>query len=246
MPAPAVAVPPPLDLPPGYRLVSLRESGDAFAHAGRIAAEAGAGTLVWVRRFDLVELAVVLEPEEPLVSARRAFFAGMLALAEAIGAYCPPEKPVSFDWPGTIRYDGALLGGGRLGWPSQGAEAETPPWLVFGAMLIAAKPWDFDPGATSSSTSFEEEGFLEARDAVIESFGRHLMLNFDTWAEHGFDAIAASYLARLPAPTGQRRSLDHNGDLLVSRPDAAQQRVALLPELAKPAWLDPATGLPRL
>jgi len=38
--------------------------------------QAGAGTLVWVRRYDLVEFAVVLEPDEPLVSARRAFFAG--------------------------------------------------------------------------------------------------------------------------------------------------------------------------
>ena len=59
-----------LDLPPGYTLVALREFGDAFAHGCEIAAEAGAGTLVWVRRYDLVEFAVVLEPDEPL--ARRA------------------------------------------------------------------------------------------------------------------------------------------------------------------------------
>src|SRR5262249_6144518 len=51
-----------LDLPPGYTLVALREHGDAFAHACAIAAKAGAGTLVWVRRYDLVEYAVVLEP----------------------------------------------------------------------------------------------------------------------------------------------------------------------------------------
>ena len=59
-----------LDLPPGYTLVALRELGDAFAHGCEIAAEAGAGTLVWVRRYDLVEFAVVLEPDEPL--SRRA------------------------------------------------------------------------------------------------------------------------------------------------------------------------------
>ncbi len=47
-----------LDLPPGYTLVALREYGDAFAHGCDIAAEAGAGTLVWVRRYDLVEFAV--------------------------------------------------------------------------------------------------------------------------------------------------------------------------------------------
>ena len=61
-----------LDLPPGYALVALRELGDAFAHGCEIAAKSGAGTLIWVRRYDLVEFAVVLEPGEPLMSARRA------------------------------------------------------------------------------------------------------------------------------------------------------------------------------
>ena len=42
-----------LDLPPGYRLVTLREVGDAFAHAVAIAPREGAGTLVYVGRFDL-------------------------------------------------------------------------------------------------------------------------------------------------------------------------------------------------
>ncbi|HWZ09878.1 MAG TPA: hypothetical protein VNW48_02185, partial [Xanthobacteraceae bacterium] len=44
-----------LDLPPPFRLVMLREVGDAFAHACAHAAELGAGTLVFVGRFDLAE-----------------------------------------------------------------------------------------------------------------------------------------------------------------------------------------------
>src|SRR3954462_4339240 len=127
-----------LDLPPGYTLVALRELGDAFAHARNIAGEAGAGTLVWVRRYDLVEFAVVLEPDEPLVSARRAFYAGMNAIADAIAAHCPPEREVSFGWPDAIQFDGGLLGGGRLGWPKDCGEDEVPAWLVFGIILRAA------------------------------------------------------------------------------------------------------------
>src|SRR6201996_7079126 len=49
-----------VDLPPPFRAVALREAGDAFAHAIRSAPHAGAGTLVHVGRFDLVEFAVVL------------------------------------------------------------------------------------------------------------------------------------------------------------------------------------------
>jgi len=126
-----------LDLPPGYTLVALRELRDAFAHACEIAAEAGAGTLVWVRRYDLVEFAVVLEPDEPLRSARRALFAGMNAVADAIAAHCPPEREVAFDWPDAIRFDAGLLGGGRLGWPAECIEDDIPEWLVFGVILRA-------------------------------------------------------------------------------------------------------------
>src|SRR5256886_17710103 len=86
---------PALDLPPPYRLITLREVGDAFAHACAIAADEGAGTLVYVGRFDLAEFAVVLEPDEPLRLARRAFYAGMVALADALAAHAPAEKPMS-------------------------------------------------------------------------------------------------------------------------------------------------------
>src|SRR3546814_10894645 len=65
-----------LDVPPPYDVVTLREVGDAFAHACAIAGESGAGTLVWVGRYDLAEFAVVLEPEETLAAARRAFYVG--------------------------------------------------------------------------------------------------------------------------------------------------------------------------
>ena len=108
-----------LDLPPGYTLVALRELGDAFSHACEIAAEAGAGTLVWVRRYDLVEFAVVLEPDEPLRSARRAFFAGMNALADAIAAHRPPEREVTFDWPmRSVSMRDCSAAGGSAGRPN--------------------------------------------------------------------------------------------------------------------------------
>src|SRR5215469_4675497 len=126
---------PVLDLPPPFHAIALREVGDAFAYAQQIAADAGAGTLVHVGRFDLVEFAVVLEPEEPLCTARRALYAGLAALADALAACAPPERPITFDWPDAIRVDGGLVGGGRLAWPSPADENEPPAWLVFGAMI---------------------------------------------------------------------------------------------------------------
>ena len=238
-----------LDLPPPYALVTLRESGDAFDHACRIAGEAGAGTLVWVRRFDLVEFAVVLEPEEPLRSARSAFFCGMNALADAIAAHCPPEREIAFDWPGTILFNGACMGGGRLGWPKRCPEDKVPDWLVFSAMITAAWVGMADPGLMPTATSLEEEGF-ETSDpaALVETFARYLMLSFDTLSVRGFAPVAESYLGRLPVrEAGERRRIDQNGDLLIRRNgQQGTERFPLLSGIEQPAWLDPKTGMPKV
>ncbi len=238
-----------LDLPPGYTLVALRELGDAFAHACEIAAEAGAGTLVWVRRYDLVEFAVVLEPDEPLKSARRALFAGMNALADAIAAHCPPEREVTFDWPDAIRFDAGLLGGARLAWPRECAEDEVPAWLVFGVILRAAAMAHVPEVQAAAGVSLLSEGFeMVETDAIIESFSRHLMTAFDRWKERGFEAIARDYLERLPKnKAGERRGIDVNGDLLVGMPAdrGAPDRTSLVDALGRAAWYDPQARGPK-
>jgi biotin-(acetyl-CoA carboxylase) ligase len=242
---------PALDLPPPFRLVTLREVGDAFAHATAVAAKEGAGTLVYVGRFDLAEFAVVLEPDEPLRTARRALYAGLAALGDALTAHAPPEKPVTFDWPDAIRVDGGLVGGVRLAWPQGAGEYETVPWLVFGAMIRTVAMGEQEPGLRPLSAALEEEGFDDLGSGrLVESFARHLMVATDTWNEKGFGEVAKNYLARMTPEKGVRRAIDDNGDLLLRRTVAMPgkpevERRALVPALAMPSWLDPATGGPR-
>ena len=235
-----------LDLPPGFRLVTLREVGDAFAHAKANAAELGAGTLVFVGRFDLAEFAVVLEPDEPLRTARRAFYAGMAALTDALIAHAPPEKPIVCVWPDTITVDQGLIGGGQFAW-SDGPEDEPPQWLVFGGMIRTVSLAEGDPGLRPLSTAIADEGFDEAGAAeLVGSFARHLMVQIDAWQEFGFKEIAKTYLSRLAPEKGVRRDIDDNGDLLVRRGDKPDvERRALIAALAKSSWLDPATRGPK-
>jgi len=242
---------PELSLPPPFTPVRLRELGDAFAHASAIAPAQGAGTLVYVGRFDLAEFAVVLEPEEPLRQARRAFYAGMVALADALSAYAQPETSIGFDWPDCIKVNLGLVGGGCLGWPQGVGEDETPPWLVFGGMIRTVSMTGNEPGLNPLVTALEEEGFSDGMsNHVVESFARHFMLALDSWQESGFGAVANSYLARLPVEPGLRRAIDENGDLLLRRNVAsmgklALERQALLPRLGQPAWFDPQSKGPR-
>jgi len=238
---------PELTLPPPFTLVRLRELGDAFAHAASIAPERGAGTLVYVGRFDLAEFAVVLEPDEPLAQARRAFYAGMAALADALTAHAQPETAVTIGWPDSISVNQGLVGGGRLAWPKGISEDETPPWLVFGAMIRTVSISGNEPGLNPLVTALEDEGFTDAMsDQVVESFARHFMVAIDAWQERGFGAVARSYLERLPPESGLRRDIDDNGDLLLRRMGkAAVERRKFLPKLAAPAWFDPAAKGPR-
>jgi len=249
MPEPRTTTPlkPALQLPPGFNLVTLREVGDAFAYAKAHAMELGAGTLVYVGRFDLAEFAVVLEPDEPLRTARRAFYAGVSALADALAAHAPPEKPIHIVWPDAVEIDGALVGGAQFAWPDT-SEDEPPPWLVFGAMIRTVSMAESEPGLRPLSAALEDEGFEEfSSDRLAESFARHLMTQVDGWREYGFSAVARDYLSRLAPEKGVSRSIDDNADLLVRRigKSDVERREAVPLLRAMPSWLDPATGGPK-
>lgn len=231
---------PDLDLPPAFREITLREAGDAFGHACKVARKEGAGTLVWVRRFDVVEFAVVLEPEEPLAAARRSFYMGLCALFDALAVHAPPEKLIQFVWPDAILVDGGLVAGARLGWPKNADEKSPPPWLVFGAMVRTAILGGEEPGLRPESAALEEEGFDELGSGrLIETFARHLMVWVDVMQQDGFRPIAEHYLQRLPSPEPVERSIDGAGNLL-TRPkgklDTRKQQ--LVPALAKLEWYD--------
>jgi hypothetical protein len=244
-----------LALPPGFELVALREGGDALSYARSIAERRGAGTLVWVKRFDLVEFALVLEPDEPLAAARRALYAGMNAMADALGTHCPPEKPVHFDWPDAILFDGGLIGGASLAWPDGAAEDQPPDWLVFGGMMRTAvvrnreSGVSLEPGTWSVGTALEVEGFEAVNSGeLLASFCRHFMVHVDGWIEKGFRGVGRDWLSRLRKDGAARRGIDGNGDLLVhgEGTETGASRRSLLDALAKSDWFDPVTREPKL
>jgi hypothetical protein len=236
----------PINLPPPFTLVRLRESRDAFAHAVDIGEERGAGTLTYVGRFDLAEFAVVLEPGEALRTARRAFYAGMIALSDALRAYAPPNKEIAFDWPDAIRVDGGLVGGGRLGWPPSAKEDAPPRWLVFGAMIRTVAMTE--AGLHPRASALDQEGFGESGTIqIMESFARHLMRATETLQVDGFKAVAREFQTRLVRERQTSRVIADNGDLLVRRIGTDRtERHDLREALASPSWLDPKLGGPRL
>ena len=237
----------PIHLPPPFTLVRLREGRCSFTHAIDIAEDSGAGTLTYVGRFDVAEFAVVLEPSEPLRTARRAFYAGMVALTDALRVYAPPNKEIAIDWPDAIRVDGGLVGGGRLAWPSSAKEGELPRWLVFGAMIRTVAVTEREAGIDPLASALDQEGFEEAGAVqVTESFARNLLRSLDAWQTDGFDGTARDFLRRLSGERESTHAIAENGDLMTRSGTNLTERHDLRKSLLSPSWLEPKLREPRL
>lgn len=224
------------DLPSVFTpIVPLREAGDALSRAVELAPRDGAGTLVWVRSWSRIEVAVVLEPDQLLAAARPALLAAMTAFADSAGALGPPEVPLTFDWPATIRVNGGVVGGARMAAPPGCAEDAVPDWIVVGIEVAFADPADSDPGRDPGRTTLFEEGFNETNPAeMTAAWARHLMATLADWQGRGFRVLAERYLARLDAAigAGARRGIDPaTGDLVLER-EAARERLPLLQAVA--------------
>jgi len=184
------------------------------------------------------------------VSARRAFFAGMNAIGDAIAAHCPPEHEVSFAWPDTHPFDQGLLGGARLGWPPDCAENECRAWLVLGIMLRAADLAHLETGAIPGAVSLTGVGFeMVETDAIVASLRPAPHGRLRPLERTRFGPIAFKLpRALLRHEAGERRGIDRNGDLLVSAPldKRPTVRIGLVEALARAAWYDPSLRGPRL
>jgi hypothetical protein len=208
-------------------VIAMREGGDALSRAIRLAPEKGAGTLVWVRSAARIEAAVVLEPELILSAARPALFCAASALADAIAAFGPPEVPLTFAWPATVKVNGGTIGRLRLATPPGCEEGQVPDWLVVAAEARLAFPRGWEPGHGLDQTALEEEGWGE--DATCQeltaAWARHLMANIAEWqrpgALGGIRRVAERYLARLERDERMgegRRGIDPaTGNLVIDR-----------------------------
>jgi len=231
-----------IPLPPPFRLYH-GDDRDVLAQTARLAADAdaGAGSLVLHRSPGLLSFGVALEPEQPLAEARLAFLLGMTALADALAAHCPPERPVRLIWPDQVIFDGARLGGGRLAVPPGCAEADVPDWMAFAAEIIADRDHIADAGHHPGSTSLKEEAFDPA-EAIVSTFASYLMLYFDRWSHDGFGAVSNRYLMRVDPPLLQGvRRIDGDRLLEVTPSGGGRRFASLRAALAAQDWRD-ATG----
>jgi hypothetical protein len=197
-------------------------------HGGRVAAGL---------RFDFAEFAVVLEPNEPLSSARRIVYAGLLALRDAVAMQALPRCQIGFAWPEAIHVDGGLVGGARLARPAGCAEHEVPDWLVVGGIQRLVGTGARDPD--SRPTVLDEAGFDDLDSGQrVASCAISLSPSAPGGTTH-FRMAATRYLKHLLQEEDGVPELDDNGDLLLARTGRRQRDPPSLTEaLASSVWVD--------
>ncbi|WP_431283501.1 biotin/lipoate--protein ligase family protein [Humitalea sp. 24SJ18S-53] len=219
-----------LELPSLFTPIPLREAGDAILRAVALAPTQGAGTLPWVRSLGRVEVAVVLEPEQPLGTARLALYAAINALADAVASLGPPEIPVALRWPATLLVNAGIAGQARLATPDGASADAMPDWLVVGVEARFAIPAGRDPGHDPGRTSLEAEGWTDTDPTELTAaWARHLMAGIAEWDRDGPKAVADRFLARLEQDVetdGARRGIDLGTADLIWERDGTRHRRA--------------------
>lgn len=216
-------------LPPAFRLVVVARDIDAFDHACRRAPQGVAdATVYWTERADRLQLAIVLEPDEPLRASLPVVHVLTVAVGDALGALLPPGLPFACRWPAILCLDGARLGTVRAAAaPTSGPDA-LPAWLVLG-LRVDVGPYAGEPGEVPDRTTLADAGAPEITTvALAEAVSRHFLAWVRRWQEDGFAPVRAAWNAR--AETG---SLDTTGSLRAG--DAILPLEAALADLASDA-----------
>lgn len=216
----------------------------AEAIAGIAAGRLGAGDIVWSRSTERFALAVIFEPEVRRDRAAEMLPLAIVALGDALGALVPPELPITWLWPGTVRADGAKVGEARMAMGPDD-EAGIPHFVIIDIWIALRVRGGDEPGQDLDNTTLYDEGCGDLdRTSMIESFSRHLMTWLHRWSSEGFASVHEAFLFRADQHretvtishggqnvSGTFTGLDESGNLLL-RNAAGVVRLSLLDSTA--------------
>ena len=216
-------------------LTGVAVPGNPKETAVRAAPEADPGTVFYGLDPNVMEVAILLAPEEPLERAVRVSLAASLGLNDAIGALAPPEVAVHLAWPDRILINGAAAGTLSVVASTKDPGTE-PDWLVL-ALSLDVAPTEA-PGDTPELSTLHDEGCAEVTTPdLIEAWGRHMMNWLHIYMTDGFEPLHREWAGKAHAmgetttypEAGQIVGMDENGGLILKT--EAQTKILPLTQL---------------
>jgi len=187
-------------LPPLLRSEAMEAGTDILAKAISRAAAGKVGLVCYSQAAHVLDMAITLAPEVPVIQAQQMHYTMMNAVGDAIGALAPPEVGVRYSFPGNILFNRGHAGVVRLSAaPTANPEKDIPDWLVVSTQIrldFADTNHDTDYRMANTSLAEEGGGFI-SRTRLLESSCRHFLVWLHQWEEEGFKPVHEKWLKRI-------------------------------------------------
>ena len=186
-------------LPPLLKPEKVSKDVDVFQKAISSSTQADTGTVFYSEKSDLVDIAILLNPEVSQKKCNQMIFVLTVAVGDAIGALAPPEVIVTNSFPGYIFLNKGEAGVVNFAIDNQKSDKDIPEWLILGLQLKIKETNQMnedhpDPDLTSLET--EGAGFI-SRTRLIESVSRHFLAWLNQWEDDGFAPVIKMWNQRI-------------------------------------------------
>ena len=162
--------------------------------------------------------------------------------ATVFGVLAPPKVAITYDWPGTVRANGAIVATARAAASSLAAD-QIPDRIVVGySIRLHHDPNSVEPGENPELTTLGEEGCPDlTSEQLIETLSKHLLAAIDGWQNDGLENYLRMWHLRLEnigdnaqlefndkQISGTLKGLDDHGNLLVEEGGGPGKKISLV------------------
>ncbi|MGH7002443.1 MAG: biotin/lipoate--protein ligase family protein [Alphaproteobacteria bacterium] len=233
--------------PPIYRPIRLTELDAHMAAVEAARGGAEAATLLWVDRKDAIDCAVILRPDGGTKYPETIAYAGMVAVAEALGGLLPEQAPVAFEWPDRVLVNDGCIGGTRLAAATTTTAAELPAWMVWSVLLAVESDPEDEPGHHPNVTTLGDEFAYDELFSItdlLEGIARHFLRWTMRWQEDGFAPVRRAWMERAlghhEQPIARRvffrvEAIDDDGTVTLRR-EGVQRILTIAQGMKRRSW----------
>ena len=179
-----------ISFPPLFRGKCVPASASTFMKAILAAKNnISPGLIFYSENIGSLEASIVLAPDISLKRALGMVLVVQMGLADSLGALAPPELAVHFNWPNSVKVNGAFCG--KTFFSASTKEDDIiPEWLVLGFKIPFLWDQGKEAGENPNETVLSNEGCIDITpSSLLESWSRHTLVWLNRFLDEGLSPV---------------------------------------------------------